>query len=398
MPGRAAIGSRLSEPCRHDLWSRFRKNGESALDQQIPNPTLPASASHRAGASRAIRSRQLALVGVILALAIWVAYAFLVPLAWAAVLAIAEWPLFRRARTRWPGHDGLFATGFAAATALIVLVPLSMAGMTLAQESQAAMDWLTRVQKTGVPPPPWLAAVPLVGASAARSWQEYLGAPGGANALLGSISASLVFGWTKSIGGTLAKELGMFFVTLIALVSLLARGDAIRAHGDAVSERMFGEFGEDFLERMIVAVRGTVSGTAVVSFGEGAIIGVGYFVAGVPQPLLFTVFTMLLALVPFGAWAAFGVASLILIGSGSVLAGALLFAFGVTVMTVGDNVVQPSAIGSAVELPFLLAMIGAFGGLAEMGLVGLFVGPVVMAALMLVWREWIRPRVERDGA
>jgi predicted PurR-regulated permease PerM len=78
-----------------------------------------------------------------------------------------------------------------------------------------------------------------------------------------------------------------------------------------------------------------------------------------------------------------------LIGSGSVLAGALLFAFGVAVMTIADNVVQPSVIGSAVALPFLLAMIGAFGGLAELGLVGLFVGPVIMAALLRVWQEWI---------
>ena len=80
------------------------------------------------------------------------------------------------------------------------------------------------------------------------------------------------------------------------------------------------------------------------------------------------------------------------------MAGALLFGFGVAVMTVGDNVVQPAVIGSAVELPFLMAMIGAFGGLAEMGLVGLFVGPVIMAALMLAWREWIRPRVEGEPA
>jgi predicted PurR-regulated permease PerM len=345
--------------------------------------------------AHAIRLRQLALVGGILTLAVWVAYAFLVPMAWAAVLAIAEWPLFRRARARWPGHDGLLSVGFAAATALIVLVPLSMAGVSLVQESQAASDWIAKVQKTGIAQPPWLAGLPLVGARAAAAWREYLGTPGGAN-VLGSISASSVFGWTKSIGAELARELGLFLITLIALASLLSRGDAIRDHGNAVATRMFGEFGEDFLERMIAAVRGTVNGTALVSFGEGALIGVGYFIAGVPQPLLFTLFTMLLALVPFGAWAAFGVASLILIGSGSVLAGALLFGFGVTVMTVGDNVVQPSVIGSAVELPFLLAMIGAFGGLAQMGLVGLFVGPVVMAALLLVWREWIRPRVEGE--
>lgn len=347
--------------------------------------------------TRSIRTRQLMLVGAILALAVWVAFAFLVPLAWAAVLAIAEWPLFRRARAKWPGHDGLLALGFAAATALVVLVPLSLAGVSLAQESQAASEWLTRVQKSGIAPPPWLKGLPLVGLRVASWWQEHLGNPGGANALLGSVSAGSVLDWTKSIGAEVARELGLFLVTLIALVSLLARGAAIRSHADAVAERMFGDFGEEFLERMLAAVRGTVSGTAIVSFGEGALIGVGYFVAGVPQPLLFTVFTMLLALVPFGAWAAFGLASLILIGTGSVLAGALLFGFGVAVMTIGDNVVQPAVIGGAVELPFVMAMIGAFGGLVQMGLVGLFVGPVVMAALLQVWREWIQPRVEGDG-
>ena len=76
------------------------------------------------------------------------------------------------------------------------------------------------------------------------------------------------------------------------------------------------------------------------------------------------------------------------------LAGVLLFGFGVAVMTVGDNVIQPSVIGSAVELPFLFAIVGAFGGLAQLGLVGLFVGPVVMAALLLVCRQWMTPAQE----
>jgi predicted PurR-regulated permease PerM len=129
----------------------------------------------------------------------------------------------------------------------------------------------------------------------------------------------------------------------------------------------------------------------LVSVGEGAIIGVGYAVTSVPQPLLFATFTMVFALVPFGAWLAFGLASAILLLSGKLLLAGLLFGFGAIVMTIGDNVVQPSVIGSAVKLPFLMAILGAFGGLAEMGLVGLFVGPVVMAALLLVWRQWMDP-------
>jgi len=348
--------------------------------------------------SRAVRNRQLGFVLVIVALAAWVAYEFLVPLAWAAVLAIAEWPLYRQAVARFPRHPAWLAAAFAALTALIVLVPLSLAGVALAQESQTAMSWLQQVQKTGIPAPSWVSGIPLLGSRLAASWQANLGTPEAANALLGSISAGSVLTWTRSIGGELARELGLFLITLIALVSLLARGAQIRAHAGIIAVRMFGHFGGDFLHRMIQAVRGVVNGTALVSFGEGAIIGVGYFVAGVPQPLLFTLFTILLALVPFGAWAAFGVASLILIGSGAVLAGAVLFAFGALVMTIGDNIVQPSVIGSAVELPFLLAMIGAFGGLAEMGLVGIFVGPVIMAALLLVWREWIRPAAEGEDA
>jgi predicted PurR-regulated permease PerM len=111
-------------------------------------------------------------------------------------------------------------------------------------------------------------------------------------------------------------------------------------------------------------------------------------VAGVSQPLLFAVVTMILAFIPFGAWLAFALAGLILAAQGHLLAGVLLFGFGAAVMTVGDNFIQPAVIGGAVKLPFLLAFIGVFGGIATMGLVGLFIGPVVMVALLLIWREW----------
>ncbi|GAC1574823.1 MAG: AI-2E family transporter [Sphingomicrobium sp.] len=343
--------------------------------------------------SPAIRIRQFGLVLTVLLLAIWMAHAFLIPLAWAAVLAIAEWPLYRRAIARFPNHNLLVAIGFAFATALIILGPLSLAAVSLAQESQTGLDWLEHVQKSGITPPSWLAGIPLVGSRAANYWQQHLGSPQAASGLLGSLSAASVLTWTKSIGGEIARQLGLFLITLIALVSLLLRGKQIRHHGGAVAVRLFGTFGGQFVDHMVDAVRGTVNGTAIVSFGEGAIIGVGYLLASVPQPLLFTTFTILLALVPFGAWLAFGLASLILIAGGHLLAGGLLFGFGAIVMTLGDNVVQPAVIGSSVELPFLLALIGAFGGLAEIGLVGLFIGPVIMAALLLAWHQWIKPTV-----
>ncbi|CAN5547946.1 AI-2E family transporter [soil metagenome] len=340
---------------------------------------------------RVVRSRQLYLTALIALLALWMALPFLTPIAWASVLAIAEWPLYRRAVARFPHHSAMVALGFTLATALLVILPLSLAAVTLAEESQGALDWLKHAQQFGIAAPPWLAGIPLVGAKIAGWWQEHVNSPQAANALLGTLSATSILAWTRSIGGEVAKDSALFLITLVVMFALLARGESMRLQALTLATRTLGAFGEDFLLRMSAAVRATVIGTVLVSFVEGSLIGVGYAVAGVPQPLLFATFTILLALVPFGAWLAFGLASLILIGGGSVIAGCLLFALGVTVMTIGDNVVQPSVIGSAVELPFVLAMVGAFGGLAAVGLVGLFVGPTIMAALLLVWQLWVHP-------
>ena len=335
-----------------------------------------------------VRTRQVWLTVVIVALSFWVSFEFLTPVAWAAVLAIAQWPLFNRALSRFPQRAGLLACGFTLATALLVILPLSLAAVSLAQESDAALAWLTHAQQFGIQPPVWLPGLPLVGNRIADYWQQHIGNPQAAHALLGTVNATSVIGWTRSIGTEIAKESAVFLVTLLTLVSLLARGTQIAAKTRLIAIGMFGDFGREFVERITAAARATVNGTILVSVVEGAIIGIGYAIAGVPQPLLFATFTIVLALIPFGAWAAFGLASLILIGTDHVLAGTILFAFGALVMTVGDNVIQPSVIGSAVELPFLMALVGAFGGLAVMGLVGLFVGPVIMAALLLIMKEW----------
>jgi predicted PurR-regulated permease PerM len=337
---------------------------------------------------RDVRIRQVWLTVVILALALWTALEFMTPLAWAAVIAIAEWPLYHRAVAFAPKRPNLVAVAFALVTALFVIGPLSLAAVSVAQESQAAMAWIQQAQQTGIAMPAWLPNLPLVGGKASAYWQLHVGNPQAANALLGSLSAGSILGWTKSVGGEVARESGLFLITLLALVNLLSKGQTISAHASDAAEKMFGRFGGHFVQRMTEAVRATVNGTVLVSVVEGGLIGVGYAVAGVPQPLLFATFTIVLALIPFGAWAAFGLASLILLGQDHILAGALLFGFGVLIMTIGDNFIQPTVIGSAAELPFVMAMVGAFGGLAQFGLVGLFIGPVVMAALLLISKQW----------
>lgn len=342
-------------------------------------------------AAQTLRGRQRWLTLIIFALSLYVAKAFLAPIAWAAVLALAMWPLYRRAVDRLPAREGLIALGFALATAVLVMIPITIVAASAVQESTEATAWVTQVQHSGLAMPGWLPGLPLVGSRLAAFWQSHVGSPQAAGELLGSLNAGAVFGYTRTAAGQLANGVVLFLVTLVMLGAMLASGRQLATEIDRASHRSLGDFGRRFVERLADAVRGTVVGTVLVAIGEGGLIGLGYWAAGVPRPLLFAVMTIFVATLPFGAWFAFGIATLILLIQGHLLAAALLFGFSIAVMLIGDNVAQPALIGSSVKLPFVLALLGVFGGLETFGLVGLFIGPAIMSAALLAWRQWAEP-------
>ena len=354
-----------------------------------PATQAAAAAVERVEESQAVRSRQRWLTFLIIALAVYTARSFITPVAWAAVLAVAIWPLYARAIARAPRRKGLIAAGFSLATAVLVMIPIAIAATAAVQESQGALLWVRGVQVTGLAAPAWLGSLPLVGGRALAFWQSHVGNPQAASDLLSGVNAGAVLGYTRSIGGQVARGTMLFLITLLALFGMLVRGDRLAAQSETVSRRALGEFGRRLVERLAAAIRGTLVGTVLVAVGEGVLIGIGYWVAGVPRPILFTILTIFVAMLPFGAWFAFGIATIILLVGGHVLAAALLFGWSIAVMFIGDNVVQPAIIGSSVRLPFLLALLGTFGGLETFGLVGLFIGPVIMAAVLLAWQQWM---------
>lgn len=348
-----------------------------------PEPTPAEQAGH---------ANQLRLLVALLTLAsLWVAYAFLLELAWAATLAVALWPLYRRAidRPRGPVTRILIPLGFTLATGLVVMLPIAMIAVEAANDSEAALQWLSHAQQAGIAAPAWLGDLPLAGPSLASWWQSHLADPHSASSLLGGFDSNSVAEWTRVAAAQLAARSWFFAVTLIALFVILRDGERLSANATRLAARFYGEFGERFVERVAEAVRAAVNGTVLVAVGEGALIGIGYAVTGVPRPILFTIATIAFALLPLGAWAAFGAAAIVLFLQGHGALAVPLFAFGAAVMLTGDNFVQPALIGNSIELPFLWTFIGAFGGLAAFGLVGLFLGPALLAAFFLVWKEWL---------
>ena len=281
---------------------------------------------------------------------------------------------------------------FTALVGLVLIFPIALATWQIAQQSDVLFAWIKQSQDKGIAVPDWVARLPIAADALQQWWRANLTDPKAAAGWLQSINADKAAEFFKTFGGQLLTRAFMFFVALLALFVLLRNGRWIAQRFLDTADRIFGDPGEGLAGKMADAIRGTVNGTIVVAVGEGALIGLGYVIAGVPNPLLFTVLTAAFAMLPFGAWAAFTAAALTLgISGGEPWAAFAVFAWGALVMLAGDNFVWPTLVGGAARLPFLFAFVGIFGGLATFGLLGLFLGPVIMAALLTVWREWVMP-------
>ena len=350
---------------------------------------VPDAAEAKEAGARIVPLRMLVLLLTLVGL--WIARSFVLQLAWAVTMAVAMWPLYRRLAPQRPAgrRPVLAPLGLTLAFGLVLMLPLAMVAVEAARDSELALQWVAVAQKQGVAAPSWLPGLPVVGSRAASWWQSNLADPRGAAALLGQVDAGALARWTGAVAAQIASRSMFFLVTLLALFMILRDGERLAANAVVTARHFYGEFGEHFMLRLGDAVRGAVNGTVLVAIGEGALIGVGYAAAGVPRPVLFTLATIAVAMLPFGAWAAFGIASLVLLVQGQTVAAIALFGFGAAVMMIGDNFVQPALIGNAVELPFLWTFVATFGGLQSFGLVGLFVGPALMAALFLAWKEWL---------
>ena len=341
--------------------------------------------------SRVRAVSRIALALLLLLLAIWVAQDFLAPLGWAVVIAITCWPLYRRFAGVFSSarRDVLAPLLFTALVGCILFLPVALAVHQATEEGQALAASLTHYRKNGIPVPEWLPSVPTVGEHVSRWWQANLSDVNAVGGWIGPADTNDA-AVTQAIGVQIVHRLFLFAVALIALFGLLQHGGWIANRTLDAADTVLGDPGERLARRMVDAVRGTVHGTMTVAIVEGAIIGSAYFLLGVPKPLLLTLLTMAFAMVPFGAWAVFTAASLLLaLQGGGTFAAVGLFGFGALVMLIGDTLVWPKLVGNAARLPFLVALIGIFGGLHAFGLIGLFLGPVIMAAFMTVVREWL---------
>lgn len=339
------------------------------------------------------RLQALARAGLaigLLGLGLYILSDFLRALVWAVVLAIALWPLFERARRRFPPgrHNLLWPALFTGLVALALLLPVVILAVEAVREAHDLLAYAREAERSGIPVPDLVAHLPFGAEAVTAWWNTHLAHSGWAHELTTRLDTASNRDLTRTLGAGLVHRVVLVGFCLLALFFLFRDGPALTGQALTASQRLFGPRGERVARQMVASVHGTVDGLVLVGLGEGVLLGIVYFFAGVPHPVLLGALTAVAAMIPFGAPLAFGLAAILLLAKGAVVPAAIVAAAGFVVTFVADHFVRPVLIGGTTRLPFLWVLLGILGGVESFGLVGLFVGPAVMAALVLLWREF----------
>lgn len=332
---------------------------------------------------------RLALAGALVIAALWIGLAFVPAILWAAVVTVGVDPLRRRMVARWPGHDTLIAAGITLAVVLVVVVPLVVAVTRAVAEADGIAAWINGARAHGVPVAAWVANLPVGSDQLTAWWTSHLSTPQGAAEQLARFDMGTMIEKSKSVGHNIVERAVVFAFTMTMLFFMIRDRDAIVGQLERGATRAFGPAGADIGRQILASVRGTIDGLVLLGLAQGIFMAVVYAVAGVPHPILLGLLSGIGAMVPFGLLAVMVIALALLVMKGAVVAAAVVGVIGAVMSFIVDHTAKPALIGGTTKLPFVWVLIGIIGGVETIGLLGLFVGPAVMAALVLVWRQFV---------
>jgi predicted PurR-regulated permease PerM len=327
----------------------------------------------------------------VLLLALWLIHSYLAALAWAGVIALASWPLYRRfehcltAKVR-----RLAPLLFTLLVALLFIAPLIYIFYIIGHEAGLFAMMLIEAQTHGLPTPAWLSRIPVFGDNLLAWWNNVLSTPGGFSAWFQRLGHEPILDWIRLLGSAMMHRTITFLLALFSLYFFYRDGEALAMRMITLIQRQLGS--THHAKRAVDTVRATVNGLILVGIIEGILLGIAYALAGIDSPALWGALTGLLAVIPFGMPALYGSASLILFAQGNETAALAILIWGTLVMLASDHVVRPILMRDSAQLPLLWIILGILGGIETFGLLGIFLGPAIMATLISLWREWTHVR------
>ncbi|ARM88531.1 permease protein [Rhizobium sp. CIAT894] len=339
------------------------------------------------------------LLVLIVAAGVYFFYGFLVPVLAALVIGFASWPLYRKLLARVGGNTTIAATIAIIMIITFLVIPIGLAVTYTTGEVRNWVAWTIHANRAGAPTPDWIVALPWAGAYLDEVWTKYIGSPGALGEVIQAVSGANIGNIYRAVlaagGGAFHLLLTLLFM-LIALFFVYRDGLSFSKQIDMLGERILPNRWERISRVVPATISSTVMGMTLIAIGEGIVLGLAYWIAGVPSPVTLGVLTGVMALIPGGAPLSFTLVSVYLLASGSHVAGIGLFVWGTVELFIVDKTLRPKLVGGPIKLPFLPTFFGLVGGVKTMGFLGLFIGPVLMALIVAIWREWIHEARNAD--
>jgi len=318
---------------------------------------------------------------------------FIVPLVWAGILAFVSWPAYRWLRDKCRGHTTVAAVLMTIAMTAAVVAPLAWLAVVLRVELAHAWHETQTLLAGGVQLPPAVLKLPWIGAQLLDLTTRAAHDPQVLGEELRKVTDHS-FNQIAHVLGGIGREAVKLLLAVVSLFFVYRDGERLATQLTRGLEQVLGPRVHHYLEAIGQTVKAVVYGLVLAAVVQGVLVGLGYWVAGTGAPVFLAALTTVSGLIPFAAPTIWGCVVAWLLLKGSTVAGVGLLIWGSIVMGWTDHIVRPFLISREAEIPFLLVMFGVLGGLAAFGLVGLFVGPVILAVLLAIWREWLLESAE----
>jgi predicted PurR-regulated permease PerM len=328
-------------------------------------------------------------ISILIFASFWLARPFLTPFIWAITIVVSTWPLLLGLQKRLWGKRRLAVAVMTVLLLLVLVVPLSFAVVTIIDKADAIMDWVKALSSITVPPPPqWLSSIHLVGAKFAERWQQLAAlSPEDLSARLAPYAGKVV-GWFVSQAGSAGMMILQFLLTVIISAILYANGDTAATGVRAFGRRLAGQKGEEAAVLAAKAIRGVALGVALTAIIQSVLGGIGLAVTGVPTASVLTAVMFILCVAQLGPGLVLIPSIILLYWRGDTLWGTVLLIWSLPVGIL-DNFLRPALIRKGADLPLLLIFAGVIGGLIAFGIIGLFIGPVVLAVAFTLLKAWV---------
>ena len=308
---------------------------------------------------------------------------------WAVVLSYSTWPVFHRIRKAFGGRAGWAALAMTSLLVLVVLLPVTLVVMSLADNAAPMTDAIQKLLTQGPPEPPaWVATLPLVGGRLQAYWQSVAHDSGRMMAEFARLFEPMK-SWLVSGGLKLGEGLLSMALSIVIGFFLYRDGDAASLALDRALRHISGERAQRLKEVAGNTVRGVVYGVMGTALAQAVVAWIGFLIAGIPGSLLWAVLTFFLSVVPVGPPVIWISATVWLASEGSTGWAVFMALWGIIVISGVDNVVKPLLISRGSSLPFILVLLGVLGGVISFGFIGLFIGPTLLAVGYRLLQEWI---------